>query len=107
MSVSEEIRRRIRVAVWAYAYEALHESLVPDHVFDAECRKVDLSVSTSYEGRDNSAIDAWFRKEFDPSTGCWIWKQHPGLLRIIGMARDQVEELHAAQSHDRCTTSPV
>lgn len=78
-SSSVERRRRIRVAAWAYAYEVMNESLVSDHVFDAECLKVDLSVSTG-----DKKMDAWFKKHFDPSTGMWV-RNHPdqaGLARI-------------------------
>jgi hypothetical protein len=77
--VSEEVRRRIMVAVWALAYEVYDDSLVADHVFDAECAKVDLSIDTP-----RPDLDAWFRENFDPCTGQWVWA-HPereGLFRI-------------------------
>lgn len=82
------------VAVWAYAYELENDSLVSDHVFDQECLKVDLKLSTSYKGRDNRAIDKWFRENFDPCTGSWV-QRHPdikGLKRIyeqLAAARDK------------------
>ncbi len=69
--VERERRRRIQVAVWAYAYEVHDESLVPDAVYDRVCREVDVSVDT---GRPD--LDAWFRSEFDPSTGFWV-HSHP------------------------------
>jgi len=92
--VSEEIRRRILVATWAYAYEILSENLVPDHVYDEEAQKIDLSISTSYSTRDNSEIDKWFRENFKPNTGSWVWN-HPdkkGLHRYYeAIKRNQKE----------------
>lgn len=77
--IAEEIKRRINVAVWAYAYELENDSLVSDQRFDSECRLVDLSIDT---GRPD--MDAWFRANFDPCTGQWV-HAHPdknGLHRI-------------------------
>ena len=68
--------RRIRVALWAYAYEIKNTCLVSDHVFDRECLKVDLSIST---GRPD--LDCWFAKEFQPHTGSWI-RKHPELNKL-------------------------
>lgn len=75
-AVEVETNRRIKLAVWAYAYEFADDSIVPDEVFDHECRMVDLTINT---GRPD--LDAWFRKEFNPSTGVWIHK-HPELNRV-------------------------
>lgn len=74
-----ETKRRIDVAVWAYAYEIKDDPLVDDFVFDSEALLVSLSVST-----DRPEMDAWFRENFDPSTGMWV-RNHPdlkGLHRI-------------------------
>lgn len=62
-----EVRRRIQVALWAYAYEVHDESLVPDAVYDRVSREVDVTVTT---GRAD--LDAFFRESFDPSTGSWV-----------------------------------
>jgi len=79
--ISEQIRLRIRLCVYAYAYEIANETLIPDHEFDAMCLKIDPSIETG-----NEKMDAWFKKEFNPSTGQWIHK-HPELGRIVHIYR--------------------
>lgn len=64
-----ERRNRIMVTLWAYAYEVMDETLVPDSVYDETCRRIDPTIKT---GR----LDDFFENEFDPSTGVWIHK-HP------------------------------
>lgn len=71
-----ERRRRILLSVWAYAYEYEDVSLVADHVFDEDARKVDLSISTG-----NRKLDNFFKREFAPDTGMWIAK-HPELHKV-------------------------
>ena len=75
-----ETRRRIMVSVWAYAYEMANPpvSLVPDHVFDAECYMLAAGLRIDTDRLD---LDYWFRGAFDPSTGMWIHK-HPELDKI-------------------------
>ena len=75
-TVDAETRRRIRLSVYAYAYEFRNKSLVDDGEFDAMCGKVDLAVDTR-----RPDLDGWFRKNFDPSTGLWI-HDHPELDKI-------------------------
>lgn len=70
-----ETRRRIKLAVWAYAYE-FEEGVVPDYVFDVEAYQVDLSVHT-----DRLDLDFWFIANFEPDTGLWIHR-HPELDKI-------------------------
>lgn len=80
--VEIETKRRIVVAVAAYTYEICSESLLSDADYDSECRQVDLSIDTT-----NPAMDAWFRKNFQPWTGMWVHR-HPdkaGLHRIARM----------------------
>lgn len=80
--IAEEIKRRITVAVAAYAYELYDVSLMTDADFDAECRLVDLNISTG-----NVKMDRWFRANFQPYTGSWVHR-HPdthGLHRIASM----------------------
>lgn len=72
----KEVWRRTKIAVWAYAYEIENKSLVSDERFDAECRLVDLSVSTT-----RPDMDEWWRREFQPDTGMWI-HNHPELGKI-------------------------
>ena len=74
--ISEEIKRRIKVSVAAYAYEMNHDSIMTDEQFDSECKKVDVTITTG-----NDMMDKWFRQEFDPCTGQWIHK-HPQLKRL-------------------------
>jgi len=71
-----ETRRRIKLCVWAYAYERQFHSIVSDSAFDHECLQVDLSIKT-----DRPDLDAWFLKNFDPSTGAWV-HAHPELNKI-------------------------
>ncbi len=82
--IAEEIKRRIDVAVWAYAYEMLNLSLVSDARFDKECLKVNPYILT---GRPIE--DEFFKKEFAPFTGQWVHR-HPdkaGLHRIYLIKR--------------------
>ena len=71
--IGVERRRRINVALWAYAYEVHDNPLVDDAKFDEVCEEIDLSVSTG-----NKKMDTWFRRNFDLCTGSWIHK-HPDL----------------------------
>lgn len=75
-SVEIETRRRIMVAVWAYAYEFEDETVVPDAHFDAECRLINPSISTT-----RPDLDMFFRTNFHPDTGMWIHK-HPELHKV-------------------------
>lgn len=79
-SVERERRNRIRVAVAAYAYEVLDEPVMSDGDFDKLCLLIDPEIITG-----NRKMDAFFRIEFDPSTGAWV-RSHPdqdGLARIL------------------------
>ena len=78
---TEEIKRRIKLSIAAYAYEIKDRSIMSDENFDKECRKVDLSISTG-----NRKMDKWFKNHFAPSTGQWIHK-HPNLKRIDELYR--------------------
>lgn len=82
--VNPEIKRRIDVAVAAYAYEFETDPLMSDAEFDALCAAVDPSVDT---GRPE--LDEFFRAEFEPFTGVWV-HDHPdiaGLRRIYLLKR--------------------
>jgi len=74
--VEIERKRRINLALWAFAYEMKSTSLVSDAKFDSEAKLVDLSIST-----DNSVMDTFFKTHFQNFTGQWIHK-HPQLDRI-------------------------
>lgn len=71
-----EVKRRINLALWAYAYEFHAHSIVSDALFDFESYMVNLSMDTG-----NPRLDKWFRENFTPCTGMWIQK-HPDLARI-------------------------
>lgn len=87
--VDDERRRRVRLALWAFAYELMDNPLVDDALFDAECYKVDLSISCDYPGH---AYDSWWRERFQPHTGQWI-RSHPnlaGMSKLYHRVRDFV-----------------
>jgi len=81
MEHSEEIRRRIKLSVAAYAYEVHDDSVMSDGEFDQQSLLVDTSVSTG-----NRKLDNFFKKYFDPSTGSWIHK-HPEIDKIAELYR--------------------
>ena len=79
-----ETRRRIRVAVAAWAYEVHNDPLMSDAEFDALARSIDVNRSTA-----NSDMDRWFLANFNPDTGIWV-RRHPdtgGLERVYRMLR--------------------
>jgi tRNA/tmRNA/rRNA uracil-C5-methylase (TrmA/RlmC/RlmD family) len=80
-----ERRRRIRVSVWAYAYELLDVSLVSDEQFDRECRLVDPKVSTGHR-----RLDEFFRKHFADYTGQWV-RLHPDQARLAALTRAVID----------------
>lgn len=80
--IQKEIKRRTSVALWAYAYEFKSDSLVSDQLFDKTCREINLEISTG-----NTIMDEWFKKEFTPCTGMWVYR-HPNL--------DKLEEIYTS-----------
>lgn len=72
----KETHRRIKIAVWAYAYEIANDPIVSDAVFDVAAYQINLSLDTGMPH-----LDGWFRKHFKPFTGQWI-HNHPQLDRI-------------------------
>lgn len=71
-----EKRKRIFIALWAYAYEVENDPLVPDGVYDSVSHSIDVSIPT-----DNPEMDEWFKKNFVADTGQWI-HIHPGIKRL-------------------------
>lgn len=74
-----ERRNRIRIALWAYAYEIMDDPLVTDAEFDALGLLIDPSLTTG-----NRKLDRFFEEHFTPSTGMWV-RNHPdqrGLHRL-------------------------
>lgn len=77
--MERERRNRIRVAVFAFAYECRGESLIPDAEYDALAASIDPSVVTG-----NPVLDTFFKRHYLPHTGMWIHK-HPALHGIAGI----------------------
>ena len=71
-----ETRRRIKLSVYAYAYEFMNDSLVDDAEFDRLSQEIDLTINTG-----NEEIDSFFAKEFIADSGMWI-RKHPNLDRV-------------------------
>lgn len=74
-----ERRNRIRLAVWAYAYEAHDDPIATDAEFDGLAATIRPEMSTG-----NPKLDRFFATEFSPITGMWV-RAHPdrrGLHRI-------------------------
>lgn len=68
-----ERRNRVRLSVWAYAYELQNDTLASDEAFDKLALLIRPEVSTG-----NKKLDRFFRTHFDPSTGMWV-RKHPDL----------------------------
>lgn len=82
--VCRETRRRICVAVAAWAYEKHADPVMSDSEFDALAASIDLGLTTR-----RPDMDAWFRANFAPHTGLWVLR-HPepeGLERIYRMLK--------------------
>lgn len=72
---------RIAALLHAYAYEIEHDSLISDTEFDKLCLKIDVNEST-----DIPYLDDWFKTEFSPHTGQWIYC-YPELDNIARLYR--------------------
>ena len=73
-AIEIERRRRVRLSLWAYAYEIGGSSIVDDATYDREAYASDKSISTGM-------FDDWWRIFFTPHTGQWI-HGHPDLPGI-------------------------
>jgi hypothetical protein len=97
--VEIERRNRIRVAVWAFAYELMNDTLVPDEVFDRVALQIDPKMPTG-----NLTLDKFFAAHFDPSTGMWV-RRHPDLKGLAkAYARIKKETAECPQP-EPCATS--
>ncbi len=83
-----EKRRRINVALWAYAYELMDDPIVDDGMFDMVCKQIDLKRAT-----DNAKMDIWFIENFSSDTGQWI-HAHPD-LKGLGRIYRSLKGKHA------------
>lgn len=84
--INRQIWVRIQVAMAAYAYEVLNDPIMDDGEFDNLCLEVNLSIDTR-----RPDMDEWFRKEFSPSTGSWIYR-HPELKKIEYLVNRRLEK---------------
>ncbi len=71
-----ETRRRIRVAIAAYAYEVLDRPIMSDTEFDKLAQSIQPKVGTCHP-----MLDEFFVTRFSPMTGMWI-HDHPELRRV-------------------------
>jgi hypothetical protein len=71
-----ETRNRIRLSLAAYAYEVMCVSIISDEEFDTLAKSIDLSIDTR-----RPDLDKWFRENFEPHTGMWIYS-HPERFRL-------------------------
>ena len=87
-----ERRNRIRLSLWAYAYEFKSISMVSDDVFDTLSKAINVSQTTG-----NRKLDKFFRDEFNPDTGMWVHK-HPELIKLewlynyLGVGNDKSKQ---------------
>ena len=74
-----ERRNRIRISIAAVAYEMYSDPIISDAEFDELALKIRPDMSTGTRSRDKKH-DEFFRTEFSPDTGQWIYK-HPFLTK--------------------------
>ena len=77
VSYNKEIRNRILIAVYAYAYEFRNESLIDDHEYDKLAQEIDVNISTN-----NMMLVKFFKDCYVSYSGSWILK-HPEIEKII------------------------
>lgn len=90
-TIEVETRRRIRIAVAAFAYEMKDNPLMSDHAFDELARKINPALGTCHP-----EMDEFFAEHFSPSTGMWIYK-HPDL--------DGIERVYLSIVNERQDTT--
>ena len=73
---NKEIRRRIRIAVAAFAYEIMDDPVMDDAEFDRIAREIDPDQPTG-----NALLDKFFMIHFEPDTGQWVHK-HPEIDKL-------------------------
>lgn len=79
--VERERRNRIRIAVFAYAYEVMNVSLVSDAEYDRLARSINTSVPTG-----NVLMDHFFKTHYSQDTGLWVHR-HPRLSDLDRLYR--------------------
>jgi hypothetical protein len=71
--VEIEVRKRIGIAVAAYAYEIANTPIMTDDQFDWAAEQINRRMGTCHP-----ILDEFFATQFSPMTGMWI-HQHPEL----------------------------
>jgi hypothetical protein len=74
--IEREVRRRIQISVFAYAYEIADQPLVDDYDFDRLATAINKRQGTCHP-----VLDEFFLTQFSPMTGMWI-HNHPDLAGI-------------------------
>lgn len=74
--IETERRKRIRLSVFAYAYEFDNNSLISDEEYDKLSREINPQIKTGH-----AKLDKFFENQFEPDTGMWI-RKHPELNRV-------------------------
>lgn len=75
--VNMERKRRIRVALAAYMYEIKDDPIMTDAEYDSLSYSINPEEETG-----NPLLDKFFREEFQPCTGQWIYN-HPDISGIM------------------------
>lgn len=81
-----KLRILLLMAAYAYEFEPDKEPLCSDGEFDAACLMVDTSIATN-----RPHLDQWFKENFDPSTGAWIYNfpELEGIKAMVKRKRSQ------------------
>ncbi len=96
-----EKRKRINVALYAYAYEIMGHSLVSDEKYDTISLGIRPKLPTNYPIMDN-----FFKNEFSPDTGMWIYK-HPELEKIAQIYSRLTHKQHIMPKTSINTKIPI
>ena len=74
--IEVEVRKRITVAVGAYAYEVANKPVMTDDAWDKLAQSINPKLGTCHP-----ILDEFFHTEFSPMTAMWI-HNHPDLEGI-------------------------
>lgn len=106
-----ERNHRIVVALAAWAYERYADPIMTDAQFDVLARSIRPEMDTGH-----AVMDAFFRTQFNSSTGQWIYK-HPELHLLdaalrrthpdIGKVHDADEDPPVSRSELSATLDPA
>lgn len=80
-AIEQEVRRRIKVSVAAYAYEIANRSIMSDDEWDLLAQTINPRLGTCHP-----VVDEFFAAQFSPMTGMWI-HDHPELEKIAQIYR--------------------